>query len=167
MAGRLAAALVLAAVACLFVGAASSAASTRDSSCFGRRVTIWGTYADDEIQGTRHDDVIRGLAGDDVIWGLGGNDRLCAGRGDDRVFGNTRRDRVKGGPGEDRARGGRDKDFIIVFDYEPGNDWADGGPGTQDGCSVDAGYRPGAGDDYTADCEDVVGAARGGSVIRR
>src|ERR671914_85708 len=100
MAGRLAAALVLAAVACLFVGAASSAASTRDSSCFGRRVTIWGTYADDEIQGTRHDDVIRGLAGDDVIWGLGGNDRLCAGRGDDRVFGNTRRDRVKGGPGE-------------------------------------------------------------------
>jgi Ca2+-binding RTX toxin-like protein len=167
MAGRLAAAVALAAVACLFVGAASSAAGTRDSSCFGRRVTIWGTHGDDEIRGTPDDDVIRGLGGDDMIWGRGGNDRLCGGLGDDRVFGNTWSDWVKGGPGSDRARGGRHKDFIIVFDYQAGNDWADGGPGRHDGCSVDAGYRPDAGDKYTGDCEDVVGAAGGGGVIRR
>jgi hypothetical protein len=167
MAGRLAAALALAAVACLLAGPVSSAAGTRGSSCFGRSVTIIGTDDDDEIRGTRDDDVINGRRGDDRIWGLGGDDRLCGGEGDDRVYGNTRSDWVKGGPGSDRARGGRDTDFIIVFDYQPGNDWADGGDGHRDGCSVDAGYRRARGDAYTADCEDVVGAAGGGLVLGR
>jgi hypothetical protein len=167
MAGRLAAALALAAVACLLAVAGPVAAGMRGSSCFGRSVTIIGTDEDDEIRGTRDDDVINGRRGDDRIWGLGGNDRLCGGYGGDRVYGNTRRDLVKGGPGADRVRGGRDTDFIIVFDYEPGNDWADGGLGLRDGCSVDAGYLRTPGDDYTEDCEDVVGAGPGALILAR
>jgi RTX calcium-binding nonapeptide repeat (4 copies) len=165
MAGRLAAALALAGVACLLPVARPVAAGTRGSSCFGRSVTIMGTDEDGVIRGTRGGDVINGRRGDDTIWGLGGNDRLCGGYGDDRVYGNTRRDWVKGGPGDDRADGGRDTDFVIVFDHEPGNDWADGGLGVRDGCSVDAGYPDTPGDGYTEDCEDVVGAGPGALVL--
>jgi Ca2+-binding RTX toxin-like protein len=165
MAGRLAAALALSAVAGLLVGWAPRVAGVVEYPkypCFGRVVTVVATNGDDVIRGTPGDDVINALKGDDRIWGRGGNDRLCGGRGDDRVYGNPGRDRVKGGPGEDHARGGKDTDFVLVLDFRPGNDVADGGLGVHDGCSVDAAFRNRAGDEYTDECEDVVG---GGAIV--
>jgi Ca2+-binding RTX toxin-like protein len=167
MAGRLAAALVLAAVACLLGGWVMDAPEVAQFPCFGREVTIFSSNGDDVIRGTPGDDVINALRGDDQVWGRGGEDRLCGGRGDDRVYGNPGFDRVKGGPGADRARGGRDTDFVIVFDLRLGNDMADGASGPHDACSVDVGTEGQASDEYTDECEDVVGVLLGGASIRR
>jgi Ca2+-binding RTX toxin-like protein len=166
MAGRLAAAAALAAVACLLGAWAPNPSESVRYPCFGRAVTIGATDGDDVIYGTPDDDVINALKGDDKIWGRGGNDRVCGGYGDDRVYGNTARDRVKGGPGRDHVRGGRSIDFVIVFDYRLGNDIADGGDGEHDACSIDAGFEDRPGDVYTDGCEDVVGAPAGGVIHR-
>jgi Ca2+-binding RTX toxin-like protein len=55
-------------------------------TCFGRRATILGTHADDQIQGTRREDVIVTRAGDDTVVGLRREDRVCTGMGDDTVM---------------------------------------------------------------------------------
>jgi Ca2+-binding RTX toxin-like protein len=149
---------VAAAIALLVTGQVARADAEGGRSCYGRRPTIVGTQGDDVLRGAPSNDVIVGRGGDDQIWGGGGNDRVCGGRGNDRVYGNPGHDWVRAGPGRDRARGGRGTDFVLVFDGTGGNDMADGGRGPDDGCAVDVAYDGQTGDEYTDDCETVVGA---------
>lgn len=79
--------------------------------CWGRSVTIRGTYQDDVLRGTDGPDVIIGLKGDDLIFAGNGNDRICGDLGDDTI---------NGGAGFDRGRGGRGDDFCIQTEREKG-----------------------------------------------
>jgi hypothetical protein len=79
--------------------------------CWGKQVTIRGTYSDDILRGTDGSDVMIGLKGNDLIFGGGGNDRICADRGADTV---------NGGAGRDRARGGRGDDVCIQSEKTKG-----------------------------------------------
>lgn len=72
--------------------------------CQGRRATIVGTRAGEELVGTPGRDVIAALGGDDVVRGRGGNDLICGGRGNDRLIGGPGHDRFDQGPGPDRIR---------------------------------------------------------------
>lgn len=104
----------------------SAAPADAAATCFGQRVTIWGTNGDDTIWGTPGNDVIMALTGNDRIWGLGGNDRVCAGGGDDRVFGGPGVDRIFAGAGDDLVFGGGGGDLVFGAN---GNDTLVGGPG--------------------------------------
>jgi hypothetical protein len=122
-------ALVIAALA----GVPSGAAST-SPSCRGVQATITATPASGRvIKGTHHsdvivgspeqnlilsgggddlvcgqgdDDLIVGRGGDDVLGGEGANDVLLGGAGEDRLSGGPGKDRLNGGGGVDRCRGG-------------------------------------------------------------
>lgn len=87
--------------ASLLVPATTVAEAGHLHSCFGKRVTLRGTFARDVIQGTAGPDVIVAGGGDDLIFGNDGNDRIC---------GNSGRDTILGGEGFDRSNGGGGKD---------------------------------------------------------
>lgn len=72
--------------------------------CMGRRATVVGTRAEEELVGTPGRDVIAALSGDDVVQGRGGDDLICGGRGDDRLLGGLGHDVFRAGPGRDRIR---------------------------------------------------------------
>lgn len=74
-----------------------------DDSCFGRRITIRGTFGDDNIHGTDGPDVIFAYSGSDLIIGGKGNDYVCARFGDDTVIGGQGFDYVDCGGGDDVA----------------------------------------------------------------
>jgi hypothetical protein len=118
--------------------------------CFGRPVTVLGTYRGDQIVGTAMRDVVMSRGGNDAVNGLGGADRICGGDGNDnlrgrvgvdRVDGGFGADRLTGGPGEDRLMGQAGDDRILgqrradVLDGGPGgHDLLDGGSGA-DNCT--------------------------------
>jgi uncharacterized delta-60 repeat protein len=72
--------------------------------CRGRRASIVGTRAGEELVGTPGGDVIAALGGDDVVRGRAGNDLICGGGGSDRLIGGAGHDRFGRGPGRDRIR---------------------------------------------------------------
>lgn len=80
-----------------------TSASSWTPTCFGRRITIWGTKGNDVITGTDHSDVVFAWSGDDVIRTGKGNDFVCARWGDDIVNAGQGNDRVACGPGDDFA----------------------------------------------------------------
>lgn len=84
----------------------------RPPTCRGRRSTIVGTKAADQLVGTRHADVIAGLGGADSITGLGRNDVICGGPGRDHLVGGAGNDMLFGGPGRDSLRGGPGRDDL-------------------------------------------------------
>jgi Ca2+-binding RTX toxin-like protein len=91
------------------------------AACQGRKATIIGTQAADQLQGTAAADVIVTFEGDDRVFGLGGNDVVCGGAGKDKevggpgnddLSGEAERDKLKGGAGKDKLRGGAGKDIL-------------------------------------------------------
>lgn len=103
-------------------------AKKRKKICAGLKVTIVGTWGDDNISGTPDPDVINALGGDDVVEALCGEDVVCAGAGDDEVYGDNDNDWIFGERGDDYLEG------------NAGDDAIDGGPGT-DECFAEAEVR--------------------------
>ena len=120
---------------------------TPTAQCEGRKATIVGTHAGEEIVGTERRDVVVARGGNDVVRARGGKDLVCAGgdddtvrggAGDDRLlgatgadklYGNAGDDTLKGGRGPDTLRGGRGSDRLRGG---AGRDDARGGPGRDD-----------------------------------
>jgi hypothetical protein len=100
----------------------------RPARCFGRKATVLGSPAPDELVGTERPDVIAGRQGVDEIRGRGGNDTICGGPGRDSVRGGrTGKDRLFGGRGRDKLRGGSGRDTVRGG---PGRDRLFGSAGT-------------------------------------
>jgi serralysin len=121
-------------------GAAKQSGGAGDDRLVGNggRDELYGRDGDDHLRGKggsdwlhggRGDDWLRGDAGNDRLYGNAGNDRLVGGGGKDWLNGGAGNDRLIGGGGDDRAYGGGGDD---VFVYRPGygNDYFDGGSGT-------------------------------------
>jgi hypothetical protein len=126
---QLAASIAIAAVVCLGLPAAASAAK----GCGAEAPTIVGSPHADVITGTEGHDVIRAGRGDDRIDGLDGADVVCAGPGDDVIAAGPGDDDLRVGAGDDRATGDDGDDHIAG---QGGADEADGGVGV-DGCVVE------------------------------
>jgi Ca2+-binding RTX toxin-like protein len=75
-----------------------------DDRCWGKRVTIRGSYTADTITGTNGPDVIFAYAGSDSVSGGRGNDRICGRWGADLI--------LSGGGGYDRVDGGGELDLL-------------------------------------------------------
>ena len=81
--------------------------------CGGRRATIIGTQAGENIAGTGGPDVIVALGGKDTVSGGGGRDRICGGNGKDKLFGGPGNDKLFGQLGRDTLVGGKGKDKLV------------------------------------------------------
>jgi glucose/arabinose dehydrogenase len=110
--------------------------------------TISGTPRDDVLDGTPGNDVICSLGGVDTLNGGGGDDTLRSGQGADMLSGGDGSDTMRSGQGDDmlsgdagndllRAGGGDDElvgdegdDLLNSEDGVSGNDYLDGGAGT-------------------------------------
>lgn len=68
------------------------------SRCLGKKATIVGTAARDELVGTKHRDVIVALGGADKVRGLAGRDLICGGKGKDLLYGGSGKDQVQQDP---------------------------------------------------------------------
>lgn len=92
----------------VLLAATSIVAFTPDKSesghyhtCFGERVTMRGSYANDVITGTPGRDVIVAQSGQDFVYGNGGPDLICGNSGNDTLVGGDGRDKTNGGKGDD------------------------------------------------------------------
>ena len=88
-------------------------AGAAPDKCFGRKATIKGTTADDEIVGTSKRDVIVGGFGDDIIKASAKKDIVCGNRGRDTLRGSRGKDVLIGGPGSDLLLGGPARDRLF------------------------------------------------------
>ena len=111
---------------------------TPTAQCEGRKATIVGTHAGEEIVGTERRDVVVARGGNDVVRARGGKDLVCAGggddtvrggAGDDRLLGATGADKLYGNAGDDTLKGGRGPDTLRGG---RGSDRLRGGPGKDD-----------------------------------
>lgn len=145
-----------------------SDAAFKGTTCWGWRVTVFGTSGNDRIVGTPGTDVIAAGAGNDTIDALAGNDIICAGDGDDAVnagpgsdtvYGDiaanqnqgseiiySGNDRLFGSSGDDLIDGSAGDDFVRG---DAGNDRLSGGTGNDrlSGGADDDYLRGGAGND--------------------
>jgi uncharacterized delta-60 repeat protein len=85
----------------------------RAPSCGGKRATIVGTNAADQLVGTARPDVIAGLRGGDRITGLGKGDIICGGPGKDHISGGPGADQLYGQGGSDTLLGGAGRDKLL------------------------------------------------------
>jgi len=131
---------------------------TVTAGCNGRRATITGTSANNNLKGTNGDDVIAGLGGNDTIQAGSGVDTICGGvgndtlrgeNGNDVLFGDSGNDTLQGENGNDTLFGGVGADFLRG---DAGNDALFGGSGTPDSCRGDTGT-----DTADASCESISG----------
>jgi Ca2+-binding RTX toxin-like protein len=105
-----------------------------------------GGLGDDELSGDAGNDWLRGHFGNDALHGGAERDYLHAGRGDDSLYGGDGDDRLDGGHGNDMLEAGAGDDQVWgglgadVFVYRPadGNDFFNGGRGTDDVIRLDA-----------------------------
>lgn len=74
-----------------------------DKYCLGKKVTIRGSFGDDNIHGTDGPDVIFAYSGDDLIVSGKGNDFICGRLGNDTILGGQGYDTVDCGAGSDIA----------------------------------------------------------------
>lgn len=95
-----------------------------------------GAAGENDTVRTTVENVVAGTAGDTVVGGNESND-LSGGNGNDRIT---------GGGGTDTLSGGNGDDTINGVDQVISNDELDGGNGTADTCTADAG-------DVKVDCE--------------
>jgi Ca2+-binding RTX toxin-like protein len=92
------------------------------------------------IIGTAGNDTLNGTSGNDVICGLGGNDTIDGKNGDDTLYGGDGDDIMGGGNGADHLYGqaGNDTNYgetllgSLLYLFDNGNDYIDGGPGNDD-----------------------------------
>jgi hypothetical protein len=92
--------------------------------CRGKRATLIGTSANNDIKGTNQRDVIVAFGGKDKVNGRGGNDFICGLGGKDTLKGAAGKDVLVGGAGGDKLIGGAGKDTLIG---QKGNDVCSGG----------------------------------------
>jgi VCBS repeat-containing protein len=128
------------------------------AGCNGRRATITGTGANNNLKGTNGDDVIVGLGGNDTVAGGSGFDTICGGIGNDGLRGDNGNDTLFGGSGNDTLRGDNGNDALFggagadALRGDAGNDALVGGTGTPDSCQGDTGT-----DTADASCESRSG----------
>lgn len=133
-----------------------SGAAFKGSTCWGWRVTMFGTPGNDRITGTAGVDVIAAGSGNDTIKSLGGADIICAGDGDDVV---------EAGPGADTVYGDIDVNQNNISDFiYAGDDRLFGSSGDDviSGLGGDDFIRGDAGDDFLfggADNDRISGGA--------
>lgn len=92
-------------------------------------MTLIGGVGRDELSGAVRKDTVSGGRGQDVIRGLGGDDVLAGNAGSDQIRGERDDDRMLGGQGDDVLIGD-------VAEFAPGDDFANGGSGT-DRCDAE------------------------------
>ena len=128
------------------------------AGCNGRRATITGTGANNNLKGTNGDDVIVGLGGNDTVAGGSGFDTICGGIGNDSLRGDNGNDTLFGGSGNDTLRGDNGNDALFggagadALRGDAGNDALVGGTGTPDSCQGDTGT-----DIADTSCETISG----------
>ncbi len=106
--------------------AQTTVANPKPVTCAGRRATVIGTDADDDLTGTGGVDVIAALGGNDTVDALGGEDFVCGSGGNDKIKGAGKADTLRGGGGDDKIKGGNGGDLI---QGKGGNDTLVGGRG--------------------------------------
>jgi Ca2+-binding RTX toxin-like protein len=80
--------------------------------------------------GTSRGETLNGTSGADVICGMGGNDTIDGRGGNDILRGAGGAVKVKGNAGDDELYGENGKDKLISRDGVSGNDYLDGGAGS-------------------------------------
>ena len=104
---------------------------------------LHGGTGEDQLDGGANDDTLYGDAGDDTLDGGSGNDELYGGDGTDELLGGNNNDTLYGGAGADTLTGGKGTDSLFgeggddsfIFDASNGGfgqDWVDGGAGSND-----------------------------------
>jgi hypothetical protein len=95
--------------------------------CRGKRATLIGTSAKNNIKGTNKRDVIVAFGGKDRVNGRRGKDVICGNAGKDVLIGGKGKDLLVGGTGADKLLGGPGRDTLVGH---KGSDVCSGGAGT-------------------------------------
>jgi Ca2+-binding RTX toxin-like protein len=136
--------LVAGVIACAVVVGATiggpSAGAAKVKRCQGLRADIVGTKGDDVLKGTGKPDVFFAKAGEDSVYGFDGDDVVCGGAGVDTVRGGSDDDLLYGEADGDGLLGGSGDDELNGGSTGSGQDFCDGGTGTDAGvfCEVSA-----------------------------
>ena len=91
--------------------------------------TLIGGSDDDQVFGLDGTDSLEGGPGNDSLDGGGDSDSVYGGPGNDTLLGGLGGDFLEGGAGDDSVVGGDGDDYLVVYDYQLGNDTLNAGPG--------------------------------------